>query len=186
MNTRHIIIGVLAVLLIGIGLSIFSGRSTSDAPVTSDTKAGALDEALDEVPVFSFADYSGNDVSINDFGDSYKILNSWALWCPFCKAELEDFATLQAEFADELSVVAINRGESSQRAQAFTDSIVGGEGIAFLLDPQDTFYTTMLGGIGMPETLFVTPDNTIHFHKRGPMNAAEIRERFLAMKADTR
>ena len=104
------------------------------------------------------------------------VANAWASWCPFCVDELPDFAALQKEFGDDLAVVAINRRETLDVARGYTDENGISNDLIYLLDPSDSFYES-IGGFSMPETLFITPEGRIHFHKRGPMNLSEMRSR---------
>lgn len=130
----------------------------------------------DKVPDFSLEDYDGNIVSLSDFEGKALIINSWAVWCPFCKAELSDFAKLQKEFADDIVVIAIDRQESLEKAKGFSDEIGVTDNMVFLLDPSDSFYKS-IGAFTMPETIFVDKDGNIIVHKRGPMKLDEMREK---------
>ncbi len=130
----------------------------------------------DKVPEFALKDYEGRVVSLDDFAGKPLVINSWAVWCPFCLEELDDFAAVQRELKDEVVIIAIDRAEPLATVKKFTDEIGVSDDLVFLLDPSDSFYTAM-GGFAMPETLFVRADGTIDFHKRGPMKREEILER---------
>lgn len=132
-------------------------------------------DSSEQVPDLELEDFSGNIVRLRDF-DTPVVINAWAVWCPFCGKELADFATVQTELGDQVTFIAIDRAESREAAQEFTDSIGVTDKLLFLLDPSDSFYRAM-GGFSMPETLFVKADGSIHFHKRGPMTMEEIRQR---------
>jgi len=133
-------------------------------------------EGINKAPNFTLQDNDGNDVSLSDFDGKVRIVNSWAVWCPFCKEELKDFAIVQEEFGDQVVVIAIDRQESLEKTKEFTDSIGVTDKLIFLLDPSDSFYES-IGGFSMPETLFIDGERNIIIHKRGPMKADEIREK---------
>lgn len=137
---------------------------------------------LGTVPDLVLADYEGNAVRLGDFKGRVAVLNSWAVWCPFCRDELADFGRLQEEFKDEIVVVAIDRAESLEKAKGFTDSLGLPDKMVLLLDPGDSFYRG-IGGFSMPETIFVDPAGHIRIHKRGPMDFNEMREKVLAVTA---
>lgn len=167
---------LVIVVLIGaviLGAVVFSQNSgpasRSDAPGTEE---GA---SLGRAPSFTLSDYEGAQVSMSDFSGKIAVINSWAVWCPFCKDELEDFALLQEAFPDDIAVVAIDRAESKEKAKEFSDSIGVTDRMTFLLDPGDTFYTS-IGGFSMPETIFVDRAGEIRIHKRGPIQFDEMRE----------
>lgn len=131
----------------------------------------ATETPSDFVHISSFSDvgltdYDGNIVNLADFEGKPVIINSWATWCTFCKRELPDFAELQ-----DVQVIAINRGEGKLRAQRFSEPWT--DDILFLQDPQDIFYK-QIGGISMPETLFIDAEGNLQLHKRGYMPLDEM------------
>jgi len=123
----------------------------------------------------SLTDYKGNAVSLEEFRGTPLVINSWAVWCPFCREELPDFAELQEEFSQKIIVIAIDRQESLEKAKGYTDELGITDDMLFLLDPSDSFYKS-IGGFSMPETIFVNSDGEIVVHKRGPMELEEMRE----------
>lgn len=172
MKKKGISIGVFIVIVIAILVAVLGGGGDSNNP-------GGTQElsVLYELRDFLYPNYDGNlvvsDVLIGKVG----VVNSWATWCPFCVDELSDFAKLQEEFPDDVVVIAINRKESAQVAKGFTDSLGISDKMFFLLDKGDSFYTRVIGGIGMPETVFVDREGNVVIHKRGPMEFNEMKEK---------
>lgn len=121
-------------------------------------------------------DYNGSDVKLTQFVGKPLVINTWAVWCPFCVEELRAFAKVQSEFRDQVQIIPINRAEPAERTREYTDMIGITDDLTFLLDPNDSFYRA-IGGFSMPETLFVDENGVIVFHKRGPMDITEIRSR---------
>lgn len=117
-----------------------------------------------------------NENTLAAFRGKPVVANTWATWCPFCVNELPDFVEIQKEFGDEVVILAINRKESPSRVSRFIGELGIADDLTFLLDPNDSFYRE-IGGFSMPETIFVDRDGVIQFHKRGPMDADEIRQR---------
>lgn len=134
------------------------------------------DKEINPVPNFSLKDYKGSTVSLKDFSGKNLIINSWAAWCPFCKQELPDFAEAQREFGDKVVIIAVDRAESPETAKKYSDELGVSNKFVFLFDPDDSFYKS-IGGFSMPETIFVNKEGNIVFHKRGPMDINEIREK---------
>ena len=128
------------------------------------------------LPDLTLKSFEGEEVVLRELVGTPLVVNSWAVWCPFCKAELEDFAKLQEEFGDEITVVAIDRQETLLKAKGFTDEIGVTERMTFLLDPKDAFYKG-IGGFSMPETIFADAEGNIIVHKRGPMALDEMRQK---------
>lgn len=160
---------ILAVVVLAtvVGLLVFQNRSaTRELPEKRSD--------LDQLAAVALTDYRGAAVSLADFKDKPLVVNAWAAWCPFCKQELPDFAVLQNEFPG-IVVIAIDRAESLDIAQTYTDGLGISDKMIFLMDPGDDFYKN-IGGFSMPETVFIDVHGTIVFHKRGPMTLDDMRK----------
>ena len=171
------IIGIILILIVG-GILVLSNKND----VTQNTKRTEVTEKsqdisrFDTAPDFSLKDFEGNIVSLSDSVGKVRVINSWATWCPFCVKELADFAKLQEEFGDAIVVIAIDRDEPLRKVKDFTDTLGVTDRMTFLLDPKDSFYTS-IGGFSMPETLFIDGDGKIRIHKRGPMTFEDMKEK---------
>jgi thiol-disulfide isomerase/thioredoxin len=159
------IVGIVIILIIG--TLWLSNRATTNT--TSSTLGN-----ITNLHNLTFVDYAGNEVMLSTLAGRPMVINSWAVWCPFCRKELEDFAFLQEEF-EEVAVIAINRQEPLSKNKEFTDSLGISEKMFFLLDDSDSFYKS-IGGFSMPETIFVDSTGEIVVHKRGPMDLDEMRK----------
>lgn len=166
MNRYATIIGIVLVVIAG---ALFWSVSNRD----SSTKTSGGD--FDRFAPVSLVDYSGNDVLLEEFRGKPLVINSWAVWCPFCRAELANFAELQKEFGGQIAVIAIDRQEPLAKAKGFTDELGITNDMVWLLDSSDSFYKS-IGGFSMPETIFVNSAGEIVVHKRGPMELDEMRE----------
>jgi len=171
----YTIIGAAIVIVVWVAISR-TGQSPN-APSTNNTTTPTKSDArLDKAPDFALQDYAGKTVKLADLTGKPIIINSWAAWCPFCKKELSDFVAAQKEFGDKVVIIAIDRSESLAVAKGYTDQQGITDNLLFLLDPSDSFYQS-IGGFSMPETIFVDTDGNIVFHKRGPMDINEIRDK---------
>ena len=169
MTKSNITKGILSVLVIGgVLLAVIFGLS-------KDTGVESSVSDLDRFSQITLTDYNGNTKSLGDWSGKMLVVNSWAVWCPFCVKELSDFAALQKAFPDEIAVIAIDRAESLEKVQGFTDGLGISEDMIFLMDRKDDFYKAV-GGFSMPETVFIDKDGTVVFHKRGPMTFEEMKE----------
>jgi len=152
-------------------------KSTDDGKIQQDTAQKSLDQKnFQKVPALTFKDYTGTDISFQDMIGTPMVINSWATWCPFCKKELPEFAAVQKEFGDKVIFIAVNRRESLKKSKQYTDTQGTSDEIIFVLDPDDSFYKT-IGGISMPETIFVDSQGNITEHKRGPLDEEQTRIR---------
>ena len=163
-----VIFAVVAVVVIVGALFFWQSRN-------SGLKIGEEDQGdLERLVTLTFIDYAGRSVSLAEFSGNPLVVNSWAVWCPFCVEELKDFAALQAEFEGQITVITIDRAEPLETAKPFTDNLGVTDKMNFWLDSRDTFYKA-IGGFGMPETLFINSAGEIVVHKRGPMDLEEMR-----------
>ncbi len=159
-TSLFILIAVLGIA----GMLFFGIRSAEETP------ARDIDRVID-IPLRA---YDGTETSLRTFVGTPLVINSWAVWCPFCREELPDFARLKEEYGEQIKMIAINRAESVEGAQSFTDSLSLPAPILFLMDQSDTFYRA-IGGFAMPETLFMNAAGDIVVHKRGFMDLEEMR-----------
>jgi thiol-disulfide isomerase/thioredoxin len=163
---RYTIIGLGLVVIVGAFIFVSTSRNANTNESTND---------FDVFASIALTDHDGNSDSLERFRGKPLVINSWAVWCPFCRQELPDFAALQKEFGEAVAVIAIDRGEPLEKAKGYTDELGITNDMVFLLDPSDAFYKA-IGGFSMPETIFVNADGDIVFHKRGPMTLEEMRE----------
>lgn len=176
---RYIIIGTGIVIIAGALFFSISNRGTNTQTSTDTNTQSTAQQQIsrsdfDQFASASFVDYSGNKVSLEEFRGKPLVINSWAVWCPFCVKELPTFAELQKEFGDKIIVIAIDRQEPLVKAKGFTDKLGITDDMMFLLDSSDSFYKS-IGGFSMPETIFVNGAGKIVVHKRGPMELDEMR-----------
>lgn len=159
---------ILAVALAaGIYYYILSWRGAVEVPVSPTAK---------QMPDLILSDYEGKIVNLSEFRGKPLVINAWASWCPYCKRELPDFAKLQEEFGEKITVIAINRRETLDIAKKYSDDLGVSGRIILLLDSDDSLYKA-INGFSMPETVFVDREGFIRYHKRGPMELEEMRRR---------
>ena len=181
MNKTIGIIGVIVVIGI-IALIFTQGEEDVVAPSTANTVDTAVETQVKEernlgsVPDVVLTDLNGEEVSLRSFIGTPLVINSWAVWCPFCLKELPDFSAAQEEFGDAVVIIAINRGESQKKQEKYLKENDVLEGVIYLLDSSDSFYRG-IGGFSMPETIFVDETGIVRVHKRGVMALPEIREK---------
>ena len=171
-----VIIAIIGIIVVIIGGGFFLSQSSSPSLQDGGEGAEQVKEQARQVPDLSFQDYSGNTVKLRDFTGTPLVVNSWAVWCPFCVKELADFAQVKKELDDQFVFIAVDRAESLELVKSFTDDLGVTDDLLFVLDPRDSFYRA-IGGFSMPETIFVNRDGEIVLHKRGPMSADEFREK---------
>lgn len=167
MSVRIITISIIVIAGAVAGILFFSERNENQRDMIQDEQ---------KIPDVVLQNAAGEKTRLFDFLGKPLVINSWAVWCPFCKEELADFAEAQKEFGNAITIIAVDRAETIATTKEFTDSIGVTDGLVFLLDPSDSFYRA-IGGFSMPETIFVDENGIIKDHKRGPMRTEEIQRR---------
>ena len=170
------IAGVVVILIIVVA-AVWYATKSSDRTGVEDT-GGAV--TLASISGLALTDLAGQSAGLAGYGGKPLVVNAWAAWCPFCIDELPAFVELQKELGDAVTIVAIDRAESAGVAAEYIDQLGIRDELVWQLDPSDSFYA-QIGGFSMPETLFFNSDGSLGFHKRGPMDVAEIRQRIEAL-----
>jgi peroxiredoxin len=148
-NTILFVIGGLLVV-VAVGF-LFSGKPSSQ--VMDPAQIGKL------LGDFSLTDISGQTISLSDYARKVVLINTWATWCPPCKAEMPDLnAYYQAHQDEGFVILAINAGDSASDAADFASQ----KGLAFpvLLDP-NTSLLTSLGVHSFPTSILVGADGVV-------------------------
>jgi peroxiredoxin len=108
---------------------------------------------------FALSDIHGQTVRMSDYAGQVVLVNSWATWCPPCKAEMPDLNTYyQAHRGEGFTVLAINAGDPETTVAEFAQGIR----LTFpiLLDPN----TQVLDGFGIqgfPTSIVVGRDGRV-------------------------
>ncbi len=175
---RGFIVGAVVVVVILAGIAgwliVRSGSGpTAATPPTStlNTPASRL-SGLRPAPDFRIAMYQGaetvggSQISLARLWGTGKpvVLNFWAGLCPPCRAEMPDFQALYAEFAKgKWTLIGVDIGPfvglgSREDAQALLRElkITYPAGTTF---DEGTLSTYQI--LGMPTTVFITPDGKI-------------------------
>lgn len=160
---------LLSIVVLAFGLVGCTHSSTNQNNKSKQTKGTDFFQ-------LQLSSLGGEKTKLNKYKGQKLVINSWASWCGFCKDELSDFGKVKSQLNENVKIIAVNRAESKQQIQPFLDQLEYRDQIIFLLDKQDRLYRE-IGGFAMPETILVDENGEIVFHKRGPMNAEELREK---------
>jgi len=122
----------------------------------------------------SYTDINGNPIDFASFRGKPLVVNSWASWMPFSQTELPLLIEAQDRHSNTVTIIAINRMETKERARAFLEAYnIPLDTILFLIDPTDHFYRSV-GGYAMPETIFIDARGVIQNHIRGTLTESNL------------
>ena len=111
--------------------------------------------AVFSAPDFTVLDENGNTVRLSDFLGKPIVVNFWATWCYYCKAEMADFNRAYEEFSD-VQFVMVNATDGVRETVASAKKYVADNGFGF-----DLFFDVngeavhAYGITGFPSTFFI-------------------------------
>jgi thiol-disulfide isomerase/thioredoxin len=166
----YIVLGSLLFVLLAVG-------GVSYYTFVSPTGIKAREEAdlsrIRENPQASFINLSGEKVAFGEFDSEILIVNVWASWSPYTPSDHDVLKGIKDAYGDSVSIVALNRKETKETAEAYLETIGKRDGIEYVIDENDNLFVS-LGGYAMPETfVFDSVGNTV-IHIRGVLHASEI------------
>jgi peroxiredoxin len=108
---------------------------------------------------FTLKDINGKQVKLSDFSGREVLINTWATWCPPCKAEMPDLNAFYEKHKDSgFIILGINAGESRDLAAGFANQL--NLSFPILLD-SDEYVVDSLGIRDFPTSILVGRDGKI-------------------------
>lgn len=118
-------------------------------------------QATESVYDLSFADLERTPAPLEQYRGKILLLNFWATWCPPCIREMPSMTRLQQHFGTgDLSVVAINVGESPEAIDSFRQRLDTPLAFEMLLDESGSAFRE-LGIPGLPMSYLYDRDGTL-------------------------
>jgi thiol-disulfide isomerase/thioredoxin len=158
---------------------LIAGLFTVFTRMNIEPEAVPVHESVQRATDGSYTDLTGQPIVLEPSAHTLTVVVSWASWCPSCTEELEKAIALADSYASSgVQVIALNRAEPAFRIEQYLQSINLGledSAVSLVLDPADHLFASV-EGYTVPETIIVTPEETILSHVHGPMNEAVVRE----------
>ena len=174
-NARFFLGVILAVLLILAGVwALWRNWVSSEGTLVSDRFTTPVTTQLEAAPDFSLQTLDGRTVELSDYQGQVVLLNTWATWCPPCRAEMPDLEAYYREHqADGFVVLAVNSQESADTVAAYLED----HDFTFpvLLDT-DGVVMKRYGIHGLPTSFFIDRDGNVHGVWSGQLSPARLRE----------
>lgn len=156
----------------GLGGYMLAENDTPPPPVTLSTSKASTLQTLLKAPM---PDVAGKPQQLAAYKGQVLVLNFWATWCPPCRKEMPDLATLQQKFAGKgVQVVGVSI-DTAENVKTFQQQYK----IPFPLliaEPEVAQWTTELGNTaaGLPFTLVLDKNGQIRHAKLGQISAPEL------------
>jgi cytochrome c biogenesis protein CcmG/thiol:disulfide interchange protein DsbE len=174
-DARFYVSAALAFLLVLAGLSVlwFVNRESSSDQVAAGRFATPVPQVAAAAD-FALQTLDGHTVRLSDYRGYVVVLNTWATWCPPCRAEMPDLEAYYREHqGDGFVVLAVNSQESADTVAAFLEE----HDFTFpvLLDP-DGIVLSRYGIRGLPTSFFIDRDGMVHGVWSGQLSPARLKE----------
>jgi len=123
-----ILIGLgLIILSVAGGLALFSQLGTDDTDNLPDQNEERSCSPPAQVsfpaPELEMISVDGEIVRLNEYNGQVVVLNTWATWCPPCRAEMPDLEAFHQLYQDQgLTLIGINIGETVEQVRTFIQS----------------------------------------------------------------
>ena len=170
-NIRATFLFSISVLLV-LALAVACGGGESSG---SEGGGGDKDMAADFAIVVSQGQdiLGGDNVAMASLvGEKPVVLNFWAAECPPCRAELPEFQEFHEEYGDRILVLGVDLGQfTNQGTPEQGRELLGELGVhmpaGYTEDPQILPKYQVLG---LPTTVFINADGSIHNKWTGALN----------------
>jgi peroxiredoxin len=172
-GTKKGILLALAVLVSALALGCVVALPLETGPVARrNLEEGDQEGQL--APDFELEDLDGNEIRLSDYRGQVVLINFWATWCGYCRAEFPEMQRAYERNQDRgFIVLAINLQDRRQSVQAYVQEM----GLTFpvLLDPLGRA-TGKYETRRLPTSYFVDQEGVILLKKVGPVDEAMILE----------
>jgi cytochrome c biogenesis protein CcmG/thiol:disulfide interchange protein DsbE len=174
-NTWFYVSVTLAVLLIVAGLSglWLTNQTTSSAQTTTGQFTPLASKAV-HASDFTLQTLDGRSVKLSDYRGQVILLNTWASWCPPCRAEMPDLEAYYREHKEDgFVVLAVNDEESASTVANFIQA----QGFTFpvLLDP-DGKVMSQYGVRGLPTSFFIDRNGMVRGVWSGQLSPERLKQ----------
>jgi len=125
----------------------------SERKVSRDENA---DGNISRTADFELEDINGRKFRLADYSGKIIILNFFATWCPPCKAEMPDFNEITREYANDVTIIAINVGnEPLSKVRSFAET----NKLRFRVAMDDGYVSRLYGPIRAIPVTYVIDKN---------------------------
>lgn len=121
---------------------------------------------------FSFVGFDGSAGSLSGYAGCALLVNFFASWCSPCVAEMPDFEEFWQRHGHQVAVLGLARNDSVADAT----QMIAATGVTYPTGIDDADLYEAFGALGMPTTVFVSPDGAILDVYSGLMTADLIYE----------
>ncbi len=145
-----IAIKIVALIAIG-GLVVY---------MVMPAKAAELKPFDGATPPLALMTLDGEAVELEQYRGKLAMVQFWATYCTPCRVEMPSMNRLQARMGDDLVILAVNMGESSEEVQQFVEEV--GPEFSILMD-EDGAALAAWKVFAAPATFILDPGGKIQY-----------------------
>lgn len=132
------------------------------AGATSCTGTGP--EVGKQAPDFTLGTMAGTEITLSELRGTPVVLNFWAIYCRPCRSELGYFEQVAEQSAGEVTIIAVNIGETPSKIEQFFGDYKLHFTVALDTDAQVSYKYNVYA---IPTTFFIDSDGIIRNMKVG-------------------
>ncbi|NLG71452.1 MAG: TlpA family protein disulfide reductase [Chloroflexi bacterium] len=159
--------GCLLLALTGAGGALFFGLQSS----LSGEDSILFPEVDSPAPPFELQSLAGETYRLEDLHGQPVVVNFWATWCAPCRLEMPLLDSYQAQYGDQLTILAVNFDEPQDLVQRFVDEL--GLTLPVLLDPGGKV-VNQYRVRGYPTTVFIDAEGVIRYQHMGQLEERQL------------
>lgn len=155
----------LIILSVAAGLAVYSQLGTDEPQSATQqneqTSCAPPAQVSFPAPDLEMTNVNGEIVRLNELDGQVVVLNTWATWCPPCRAEMPDLEAFYRRHQDQgMTLVGINIGETMEQVQAFIQAYQ----LTFQvwLDPNESSLRAF-NTISLPSTFVIDRSGQVRF-----------------------
>jgi peroxiredoxin len=167
----------LALIVAGVVALFWLGQQSKQS--TASASNPAADHQGRVAPDFTLYSPQGQSISLSDYAGQVILVNTWATWCPPCKAEMPTLNAFYEEHQQEgFVVLAVNSREDTDTVKRFIEQ--NGFSFPVLLDTRAEVMKRY-NVLGLPTTFVIDREGFIQYVHTGEISRQQLEEVILPL-----
>ncbi len=162
--------GIFLLSLIAIGGSLYFAHYKKEADRIAELPFTKVAGAGDG----TYISLDGKNTNLSQYRNKPLIAVAWASWSPSSGDQLALLVRVADETHATVPILAINRKEPLETANAYLDGVGRHDRLIYILDTADHFFRTS-EGFAMPELIVYDKEGAERVHTRGTFTEDELR-----------
>lgn len=122
---------------------------------------------------WSLTELNGEQVQLADFQNEVILVNSWATWCPPCRAEMPSLQKLFEGYGDKIAMILV-----TQEEPGVVKEYIGKKSYTFPVYLSSSAYPQAFSSRSIPTTYLVNRDGQVVYQRSGAFdwNSVKVRK----------